>query len=179
MEGSAHTQRTLDIYFKLRDEGFDNVGVVIQAYLFRSADDICRLAERGASVRLCKGAYDEPAEIAFPQKSDVDANYRKLVEALWSREALDKGTIAALATHDENIIRWAVAEAERRSVGKDRFEFQMLYGIRRERQVELAHEGYRFRVYVPYGTQWYPYFMRRLAERPANVIFIIRNLFEA
>ena len=177
MESSAHTQRTLDVYYRLRDDGFDNVGVVIQSYLYRSADDVRRLVERGARVRLCKGAYNEAPEVAYPRKADVDAQYRALLEMMWSPEALDKGTIAALATHDENIIRWAKDEADRRAVGKDRFEFQMLYGVRRERQVQLANEGYHFRVYVPYGTQWYPYFMRRLAERPANVIFLARNLF--
>ena len=178
MEGSAYTQRTLDLYFRLRDEGFDNVGVVIQAYLYRSADDIRKLAARGARVRICKGAYDEPADIAFPRKADVDANYCALVDFMWAKQALDKGAIAALATHDENIIRWAKQEFARRSLNPTQFEFQMLYGIRRERQVQLAKEGYQFRVYVPYGTQWYPYFMRRLAERPANVLFLLRNLFE-
>ena len=178
MEGSAYTQRTLDAYFALRDEGFENVGVVIQAYLYRSADDMRSLAARGARVRICKGAYDEPADIAFPNKADVDANYRALVEIMWAKPALDKGAIAALATHDENIIRWAKQESAKRSLNPSQFEFQMLYGIRRERQARLAKEGYQFRVYVPYGTQWYPYLMRRLAERPANVLFLLRNLFE-
>ncbi len=178
MEGSNYTQRTLDVYYRLRGAGFDNVGVVIQSYLYRSADDVQKLAECGARVRICKGAYSEPPTIAFPKKSDVDANYRRLVELMWSEQARAKGAVAALATHDENIIQWAKAEAKRRGIAKVQFEFQMLYGIRRERQLQLAAEGYRFRVYVPYGTQWYPYFMRRLAERPANVIFLLKNLFQ-
>lgn len=179
MEGSVYVQRTLNAYFKLRAEGFANVGVVIQSYLYRSADDIRTLAACGARVRVVKGAYSEPPELAFPKKADADANFRMLVQALWMPDAMDKGAIAALATHDENIIAWAKDEAARRGIRKDQFEFQMLYGIRRERQTQLASEGYRFRVYVPYGTQWYPYFMRRLAERPANIIFVLRNLFEA
>ncbi|MCA1552861.1 MAG: proline dehydrogenase family protein, partial [Chloroflexi bacterium] len=179
MEGSAYTQRTLDVYYHLRDEGFDNVGVVIQSYLYRSTDDVRALASLGARIRICKGAYGEPPTIAFAKKSDVDATYRKLVELMWTPDAIAKGAIAALATHDESIIQWAKAEAMKRGVTKDQFEFQMLYGIRRERQVRLVKEGYRFRVYVPYGTQWYPYFMRRLAERPANLFFLLRNLFQA
>ena len=178
MEGSPYTQRTLDIYRQLRAEGFDQVGVVIQSYLYRSAADVRALCDIGAKIRLCKGAYNEPASIAFPRKADVDANFRKLVEIMWSEQALARGAVAALATHDERIIGWAIAEAEKRGVRKDQFEFQMLYGIRRERQEELARAGYRVRIYVPYGTQWYPYFMRRLAERPANVIFIAKSLFE-
>ncbi|MCA1553005.1 MAG: proline dehydrogenase family protein [Chloroflexi bacterium] len=178
MEGSAYTQRTLDVYLRLRDDGFDNVGVVIQSYLYRSADDVRALAAKGARIRICKGAYSEPATLAFPKKSDVDENYRNLVQLMWTPDALAKGAVAALATHDEAIIQWAKAEAVNRAVTKDQFEFQMLFGIRRERQVQLAKEGYRFRVYVPYGTQWYPYFMRRLAERPANLFFLLRNLFE-
>ncbi|MEP7199854.1 MAG: proline dehydrogenase family protein [Chloroflexota bacterium] len=177
MEGSQYTQRTLDVYAMLHNEGFDNVGVVIQSYLRRSADDVQRLAPCGAKIRVCKGAYSEPPTIAFPQKSDVDDNYRKLVESMWTPEALAHGAVAALATHDERIIAWAIDEAAKRGVRKDQFEFQMLYGIRRERQEQLARDGYRFRVYVPYGAQWYPYFMRRLAERPANVIFLLKNLF--
>jgi proline dehydrogenase len=178
MEGSAYTQRTLDAYDALRAEGFDGTGVVIQAYLYRSTDDVRRLAAQGAKIRICKGAYEEPAEIAYPQKRAVDENYRKLVALMWEPEAVAKGAIAALATHDENIIQWAIDESARRGIRKDQFEFQMLYGIRRERQAQLARTGYRFRVYVPYGAQWYPYFMRRLAERPANVIFLAKSLIE-
>ncbi|MBI5876004.1 MAG: proline dehydrogenase family protein [Chloroflexi bacterium] len=178
MEGSPYTQRTLDLYRALRADGADNVGIVIQAYLFRSADDIAALAAMGARVRLFKCAYKEPDHIAFPRKANVDASFRNLISALWSPEALAAGAHAALATHDERIIAWAIDEAAKRGVAKDRFEFQMLYGIRRERQEQLARDGYTVRVYVPYGTQWYPYFMRRLAERPANVLFLIKNLFE-
>ena len=178
MEGSAYTQRTLDTYDLLRREGFKNIGVVIQAYLYRSEGDVRRLAAEGARIRICKGAYKEPAEIAFPHKRDVDDNYKKLASIMWEPEALAYGAIAALATHDENIIRWAIDETNRRGIRKDQFEFQMLYGIRRERQEQLARAGYRFRVYVPYGAQWYPYFMRRLAERPANAFFLLRSLFE-
>jgi len=178
MEGSPYTQRTLDLYRALRDGGIDNVGLVIQSYLFRSEADIAALAALGARVRLCKGAYNEAANIAFPRKDDVDENYTKLASAFWTPEARAAGAHLALATHDERIIAWAIAEAERRGIAKDRFEFQMLYGIRRERQEQLARAGYTVRVYVPFGTQWYPYFMRRLAERPANVIFLTRSLFE-
>jgi proline dehydrogenase len=178
MEGSPYTQRTLDVYQQLRSEGFANVGVVLQSYLYRSADDAQKLASCGANIRLCKGAYDEPATLAFPQKADVDANYRKLAEIFWGSEARTTGAHIALATHDEAIIQWAKVEAAKRNLPKDQVEFQMLYGVRRERQLRLAAEGYRVRVYVPYGTQWYPYFMRRLAERPANLIFLLRNLFD-
>ena len=178
MEGSPYTQRTLDAYDLLRREGFDNIGVVIQAYLYRSEGDVRRLAAQGARIRICKGAYREPAEIAFPQKHAVDENYKKLAAIMWEPEALATGAVAALATHDENVIQWAIDETNRRGIRKDQFEFQMLYGIRRERQDQLARAGYRFRVYVPYGAQWYPYFMRRLAERPANALFLLRSLFE-
>ena len=178
MEGSAYTERTLSIYRGLRRDGFDNVGVVIQAYLYRSAEDVRALAATGARIRLCKGAYNEPAEIAYPRKADVDENFRRLAGLMWTPEARAAGAHAALATHDEKIIRWAMTEAERLGIAQGEFEFQMLYGFRRERQAELARAGYRVRVYVPYGEQWYPYFMRRLAERPANVIFLARSLFE-
>jgi proline dehydrogenase len=178
MEGSPYTQRTLDTYDQLRREGFDDIGVVIQAYLYRSEGDIRRLAAQGARIRICKGAYQEPAEIAYPQKHDVDENYKKLATIMWEPEALATGAVAALATHDENIIQWGIDETNRRGIHKHQFEFQMLYGIRRERQEQLARSGYRFRVYVPYGAQWYPYFMRRLAERPANALFLLRSLFE-
>ncbi|MCL6642972.1 MAG: proline dehydrogenase family protein [Candidatus Bipolaricaulota bacterium] len=176
MESSAYTDRTLDLYETLRREGFDNVGPVIQAYLRRSARDIERLIEWGARVRLCKGAYQEPPEIAFPNKRDVDANYLKLLETLFSPRAQEQGVYPAIATHDEKIIRWALQYVREHKIPPDRFEFQMLYGIRRDLQIHLAQAGYRVRVYVSYGTHWYPYFMRRLAERPANVFFVLRNL---
>ncbi len=176
MESSAYTDRTLDLYETLRREGFENVGVVIQSYLKRSTRDIERLIEWGVKVRLCKGAYQEPPRIAFPSKRDVDANYIKLLEKLFSPPAREKGVYPAIATHDERLIRWTIDYARQHQISQDRFEFQMLYGIRRDLQLKLAQEGYRVRVYVSYGTHWYPYFMRRLAERPANVLFLVRNL---
>lgn len=176
MESSAYTDRTLTIYERLRRDGCDNVGIVIQSYLRRSERDIERLIQWGAKVRLCKGAYQELPSIAFPAKRDVDANYLKLLEKLFSPRAQEKGVYPAIATHDEKLIRWAIHYVEEHEIPRDRFEFQMLYGIRRDLQLKLAQEGYRVRVYVSYGTHWYPYFMRRLAERPANVLFLVKNL---
>ncbi|MCS6936374.1 MAG: proline dehydrogenase family protein [Candidatus Bipolaricaulota bacterium] len=176
MESSAYTDRTLDLYEALRREGFDNVGPAIQAYLRRSERDLERLIEWGVRVRLCKGAYQEPPSIAFARKRDVDANYIKLLEMLFSPRAQERGVYPAIATHDEKIIRWAIDYVREHKIPKDRFEFQMLYGIRRDLQLRLAQEGYRVRVYVSYGTHWYPYFMRRLAERPANLLFLVKNL---
>ncbi len=146
---------------------------MIQAYLFRSEADIERLNQMGIPVRLCKGAYLEPTSAAFAEKKDVDRNYLKLMKML-----LDRGTYPALATHDEDIQNEAQRYRRERGIGADKFEFQMLYGIRRDLQRRLAGEGYRVRVYVPYGTAWYPYFMRRLAERPSNAMFLIRNFFK-
>jgi len=174
MEGSAYTQRTLDIYDRLREAGLDNVGVVIQAYLYRSEADIERLIERGVKVRLCKGAYDEPPEIAFPKKADVDRNYVRLTQLLFSPAAREHGVAPAIATHDEKMIAAAKEAIQQNNVAPEKFEFQMLYGVRRELQQRLADEGYRVRIYVPYGAEWYPYFMRRMAERPANVLFVAR-----
>jgi proline dehydrogenase len=176
MEGSDYTDRTLAIYRSLAGE-FDNVGIVIQAYLYRSEADIAALCEAGAKVRLCKGAYKEPPNKAFPKKADVDQNYMRLTKMLLSPEARAHGTRGAIATHDPNMIAAARQYAAEANVPRDEFEFQMLYGIRRELQRQLAEEGYAMRVYVPYGTEWYPYFMRRLAERPANVWFVLSNLF--
>jgi len=176
MEGSEYTQRTLDLYEDLRDEGYENMGVVIQSYLYRSLGDIKRLIKRGASIRLCKGAYKEPASIAFPHKRDVDQNFIACTRLLFSPEARANGVRAAIATHDERMIAWAKALAGEAGLTQADYEFQMLYGVRRDLQLALAREGYRVRVYVPYGTEWYPYFMRRLAERPANVLFILRSL---
>lgn len=176
MEGSAYTQRTLDIYDRLRDAGLDNVGVVIQSYLYQSEADLERLIERGVKVRLCKGAYDEPPEIAFPKKSDVDRNFVRLTQLLFSPAAHERGVVPAIATHDEKMIAAAKEAVQRSSSAPEEFEFQMLYGVRNELQQCLADEGYRVRVYVPYGTEWYPYFMRRMAERPANVLFVARAL---
>jgi len=172
MESSAHTQRTLDLVERELYPAYPtHVGVVIQSYLYRSRQDVPRLIDLGMRVRLCKGAYMEPPSVAYPAKSDVDAAYADLMELLLSR-----GTYAALATHDEALIARARAYAEANGVAKDRFEFQMLYGVRRDLQEELVKAGYRMRVYVPFGTQWYPYLMRRLAERPANIAFILGNV---
>jgi proline dehydrogenase len=155
------------------------VGVVIQSYLRRSAGDVARLVQSGASVRLVKGAYDEPPDVAFADKADTDANYLRLMKQLLSDEALAKGVFPAIATHDTRLIDETRDHARRRGIAQDRFEFQMLYGIRPGLQRELAAEGYRVRAYVPYGDQWYPYLMRRLAERPANVAFLLRNLLRS
>jgi proline dehydrogenase len=174
MEDSQQTQITLNVFKTLREE-FDNVGAVIQAYLYRSEEDMRALRELGASVRLCKGAYKEPPSVAFPQKKDVDANMIKLAQIFLDAEL--NGAYLAMATHDEKLINWTKEYTATHKIGRKRFEFQMLYGIRSDLQRQLAAEGYTMRVYVPYGTHWYPYFMRRLAERPANVIFLMSNLF--
>ena len=172
MEGSPYTQRTLDLYAALREEyDTDTVGVVIQSYLRRSQADIETLIASDARIRLVKGAYNEPADIAFPDKADVDRAYRIQMEQLLAR-----GRYPAIATHDEKLIGRAQGFAAAEKIGPERFEFQMLYGVRRDLQERLVREGYNVRCYVPYGTQWYPYFMRRLAERPANVVFILGNL---
>ncbi len=176
MEGSPYTQRTLDFVHELhRIPGNGNsVGTVIQAYLRRSETDIQNLLAENIRIRLCKGAYKEPAEIAFSAKSEVDANYVKLMKIL-----MKSGIYHGLATHDEAIVRQAKAFAIAEKLSRDSFEFQMLYGIRRDLQQNLVKEGWRVRVYIPFGTEWYPYFMRRLGERPANVLFIARNLLRA
>lgn len=177
MEDSAHTQITLNVFKTLREE-FDNVGIVLQAYLFRSEEDARALAKMGATVRLCKGAYKEPAAVAFPEKKDVDVNYAKLAQVFLNADDNGHYPYPEFATHDEKIIQWAKDYAAQINIGRNRFEFQMLYGIRADLQRKLVAEGYKMRVYVPYGTHWYPYFMRRLAERPANVIFLMSNLFK-
>lgn len=179
MESSAYTDRTLTLYERLREEGYSNVGVVIQAYLYRSERDVERLIELGANVRLCKGAYAEPPSVAFPKKRDVDRNFLKLLAKLWSPEAQARGVYVAVATHDARILEWARRYARDRKIPTEAFEFQMLYGVRRDLQLQLAQAGYRVRVYVSYGREWYPYFMRRLAERPANLAFLVRNLLRA
>ncbi len=178
MESFEYVQPTLDLFAGLWPR-YKNVGVVIQAYLYRSADDVARLVQMGASVRLVKGAYDEPPEVAYPDKADTDANYVRLLEQLFCDEARANGVFPAIATHDEQIIHWAVDHTRQQGIAPDRFEFQMLYGIRAGLQRSLAAGGYRVRAYVPYGAQWVPYFMRRLAERPANIVFVVRNLFRA
>jgi proline dehydrogenase len=172
MESSEHTQRTLDLFEKdLLPAYGDRVGIVIQSYLRRSAADIERLIGERARVRLCKGAYKEPDTVAFPVKADVDRNYVTLIERL-----LEKGHQPAVATHDPALITHVRRFVEAKGIAADRFEFQMLYGIRRDLQEDLRRAGFRVRVYVPFGTQWYPYLMRRLAERPANVAFILGNV---
>ena len=174
MEGSPYTLRTLDFVRRLhKTPGLaGHVGAVIQSYLFRSEKDIEQLVADGIRVRLCKGAYKEPPEIAFAAKAGVDANYVKLMKML-----LSSGTYHGIATHDERMIRATIEFAEREKIPASAFEFQMLYGVRRDLQLKLIKEGWRCRVYIPFGTEWYPYFMRRLAERPANLIFILKNLF--
>jgi len=170
MESNAYTERTLDMAIQAGQE-CGCVRVCVQAYLYRSAADIDRLNAAGVPVRLAKGAYREPPSVAFPRKQDVDQNYIKLMKTL-----LDHGVYPAIATHDERIIREAIEYVQGRSIRPDSFEFQMLYGIRRDLQRKLIEQGYRLRLYIPYGTEWYPYFMRRLAERPANLWFVLRNL---
>lgn len=176
MEDSSLTQVTLAIVRRVhaRPELRGSIGVVIQAYLYRSQSDIEQLLAEGIRVRLCKGAYNEPPEVAFPHKADVDANFVELSHML-----LASPCYHAIATHDEAMVAAVKAFASEHKIAPDRFEFQMLYGIKRDLQRQLVREGYNVRVYVPFGTEWYPYFMRRLAERPANVFFIARNVFRS
>jgi proline dehydrogenase len=171
MESSDYTDRTLELVHTLHAR-YGAVGVVIQSYLHRSERDVEKLCAAKIRVRLCKGAYLEPDTVAFPRKADVDRNYLEL-----TRYLLQKGVYPALATHDEAIIRQTCRFVTDRKIPRESFEFQMLYGIRRDLQRRLVAEGYRVRLYVPFGMAWYPYYMRRLAERPANVFFILRNLF--
>lgn len=171
MESSAYTQRTLEVHQELWNEGFRNVGIVLQAYLYRTAADVERAIDMGVQVRLCKGAYLEPARVAFANKADVDANFARLMERL-----LVHGTHPAIATHDERLIRLAHEIAERENIAPDGYDFEMLFGVRRDLQLGLVQGGYRVRVYLPYGKEWYPYLVRRLAERPANVGFFVRSL---
>jgi proline dehydrogenase len=171
MESSEYTDRTLALVHDLNAR-YKAVGVVIQAYLYRSRKDVEELCDRGIRVRLCKGAYLEPPSVAFPAKADVDRNFVELMKLL-----LDRGVYPAIATHDEAMIEETKAYAESKKVSREGFEFQMLYGIRRDLQRKLVQDGYRLRLYVPFGKAWYPYYMRRLAERPANLLFIVRNLF--
>ncbi len=173
MEGSAYTERTLEIFETLWQQGYRNAGVVIQSYLRRSEADIRRLNALGARVRLVKGAYKEPKDAAYQAKSDVDAQFAAQMKLL-----LDEGVYPAIATHDPAMIDATKAHAAARGYAKDRFEFQMLYGIRRDLQASLTAEGYPFRVYVPFGKEWFPYFMRRLGERPANVMFVAKSLLK-
>lgn len=172
MEDSTKTDATLRIFKQLFNE-LGNVGIVLQAYLYRTEKDLDEVLALGARVRLCKGAYKEPEAVAFPAKADVDANFVRLMQKL-----LPSGIYHGIATHDEKMITATKNFAARAQISKDKFEFQMLYGVRRDLMLKLAKEGYRVRTYVPYGEFWYPYFMRRLAERPANVWFVLKNLFK-
>ncbi|HEX9544902.1 MAG TPA: proline dehydrogenase family protein [Pyrinomonadaceae bacterium] len=174
MEGSNVTQATIDVFKRLRAEfGLNDVGIVLQSYLYRTMDDARDLLKIPARIRLCKGAYNEPPEVAYPNKKDVDDNYIRVMQLL-----LSSGIYHGIATHDPRMIDATLEFAKRERVSKGAFEFQMLYGIRRDLQEQLARDGYGMRVYVPYGKHWYPYFMRRLAERPANIWFVLKNLFK-
>lgn len=174
MEASSVTQTTLDIFKRLREEfGLNDVGIVLQSYLRRTYDDAQKLLKLPARIRICKGAYNEPPEVAFPDKRDVDENYVRVMQLL-----LSSGIYHGIATHDPKMIGATIDFAQREGIGKEAFEFQMLYGVRRDLQRQLAKDGYKMRVYVPYGKHWYPYFMRRLAERPANIWFVVKNMFK-
>jgi proline dehydrogenase len=172
MENSPYTERTLEIFETLWEQQYRNVGVALQAYLFRTERDIQRMNELGARVRLVKGAYKEPAAVAYQRKDEVNSAFAHL-----ARQLLDHGTYPAIATHDEDVIAQVRQHAATRGMAADRFEFQMLYGIRRDLQASLAASGYPMRVYVPFGREWFPYFMRRLGERPANLSFVVKALF--
>lgn len=172
MEDYTRCQKTIDIFKQLKSE-YDHIGTVIQAYLYRTEQDIIDLNEYSPNLRLVKGAYKESPEVAFPEKKDVDENYKKIIKM-----HLQNGHYTAVASHDEAIIEYTKQFVKENNISNDQFEFQMLYGIRNERQLELVKEGYRMRVYVPYGTDWYGYFMRRLAERPANVAFVLKGMFK-
>ena len=172
MEDSTKTDATISIFKRLRKE-FDNVGIVVQSYLYRTESDVKDLLQIGARIRLCKGAYKEPETVAFQDKADVDKNYVHVMKML-----LVSGIYHGIATHDENMIAATRQFAAEKGIAADQYEFQMLFGIRRDMQEKLVKEGYRMRVYVPYGEYWYPYFMRRLAERPANVWFVLKNFLK-
>lgn len=173
MEGAPYADRTMRIFSQLHDMFPDEVGIVIQTYLYRAAQDVADMIERGARVRLVKGAYAEPDSVAFQSRQDIDDNYVTLM-----KELLAKGRFPAIATHDPAIIEATITFARANGIAPERFEFQMLYGIRRAEQARLRQDGWGMRVYVPFGTQWYPYFTRRIAERPANAFFVLRQLFD-
>jgi proline dehydrogenase len=172
MENSPYTDVTIQVFETLWQQGYRNLGLVFQSYLVRTADDVARINALGARIRLVKGAYKEPKAVAFQQKQDVDEAFVRLMKVL-----LDHGTYPAIATHDPKMIDATKQYAAEKGYARDRFEFQMLYGIRRDLQTALVKDGYRMRVYVPFGEQWFPYFMRRLGERPANVGFVLKSLF--
>ena len=174
MEASAVTQVTIDIFKRLRAEfGLNDVGIVLQSYLRRTYDDVQDILKIPARIRICKGAYNEPPEVAFADKKDTDENYVRIMKVL-----LKSGVYHGIATHDPKMIEATTRFVKQEGIAKDAFEFQMLYGVRRDIQVKLAQAGYNVRVYVPYGKHWYPYFMRRLAERPANIWFVLKNMFK-
>jgi proline dehydrogenase len=173
MEDSTYTQRTLDAFETLWNEGWRDIGVVLQSYLRRSVGDVARMNELGAQVRLCKGAYAEPPEVAFQDKAEVDRSFVELTRML-----LAEGNYPAIATHDERMIEATIDFQQREGVSKDAFEFQMLHGVRRDLQKELVEDGYRMKVYIPFGEHWYPYLMRRLAERPANMLFFAGSVIQ-
>jgi len=186
IEDTPYTDKTLNIYYAMHQKGYTNLGMAVQAYLYRSEADMRRLIEYGTRIRIVKGAYNEPPEVAFPRKADVDANYDLLAKILIDASLASESKLSydgrvppmpAIASHDENRIAFAKQYAEKIGLPKNGLEFQMLYGIRRDLQERLARDGYPVRVYVPFGLQWYPYFMRRLAERPANVWFFLSNFF--
>ncbi|MBE0670673.1 MAG: proline dehydrogenase family protein [Anaerolineales bacterium] len=187
IEDTPYTDKTINLYYLMREKGYNNVGTAVQSYLFRAEADTRRMAQDGVPIRLVKGAYKEPPDKAFPKKADVDANYDLLAKILidasiaFNTKLSANGRIPpipAIASHDEKRIAFAKSYAEKAGLSKDGLEFQMLYGIRRDLQEKLAAEGYPVRVYVPFGTHWYPYFMRRLAERPANIWFFVSNFFK-
>ena len=172
MESSAYTERTMESFLELR-KIYDNVGIVLQAYLYRTADDVKRTLEVGGRVRLCKGAYAEPATVAFPEKAATDKNFVDLTEKL-----ITSGIYHGIATHDEAMIDATIALVKKHALKQDAFEFQMLFGVRRDLQDKLIRDGWKLRIYVPYGDNWYPYMMRRMAERPANLLFVVRSIFK-
>ncbi|MBL8101744.1 MAG: proline dehydrogenase family protein [Anaerolineales bacterium] len=187
IEDTPYTDKTINLYYLMREKGYNNVGTAVQSYLFRAEADTRRMAQDGVPIRLVKGAYKEPPDKAFPKKADVDANYDLLAKILidasiaFNTKLSANGRIPpipAIASHDEKRIAFAKSYAEKAGLSRDGLEFQMLYGIRRDLQEKLAEEGYPVRVYVPFGTHWYPYFMRRLAERPANIWFFVSNFFK-
>ncbi|MWV42161.1 proline dehydrogenase [Paenibacillus sp. HJL G12] len=173
MEDTPFTQATIEIVLKLHEEGLTNVGTVIQAYLFRTEEDVKRLMEAKVNLRLVKGAYKESGTVAYQQVSEVIDNYKKII-----RMHLDSGVYTAIASHDDRVIHWVKDYAAKNGIGKDAFEFQMLYGLRMTDQEKLAKEGYNIRCYMPYGTMWYPYYTRRLAEKPANLWMVVKNMFK-
>ncbi|WP_327204720.1 proline dehydrogenase family protein [Paenibacillus sp. DMB20] len=173
MEDSPFTQATIDMTLRLHKEGLNNVGTVLQAYLFRTAEDAKALMKAGIHLRLVKGAYKEPGSIAYQSMNEIIENYKKII-----KRHLDRETYAAVATHDDRIINWVKDYSARHGIPKENYEFQMLYGLRMNDQAELARQGYRIRCYMPYGTMWYPYYTRRLAEKPGNLMMVLKNMFK-